>query len=65
MIFEIILFVGACLVWQGIKDRARGGRPRGKPVVRIAGFTRAECGCLVQGDRVTTPCQAHREMLGS
>lgn len=56
---EIIFFVGACLVWQMIKNSLRGPKV---PTVSMRKEVRvkARCGCEVIDDHVIKACSAHR-----
>lgn len=64
----IIAFFIVCLIWQTIKDEARGGRDKrhGPPTVRVGAIhTVAKCGCDTaqeknQPPKVIRPCAAHR-----
>jgi hypothetical protein len=60
---QIILFVAACLIWQGIKNQLHGKK---RPTVSLAGgeiHAVAMCGCDTVENKVVRPCSAHKAML--
>lgn len=60
---ELILFVVACFVLQGIKDLFRG--PKVPEVTLSIGELHAiaRCGCDTVNGKVTVPCAAHRALM--